>query len=310
MAGLGAPRRPRCRHRLTGVSEPLQARYDRFLREVPRGTVTIGGVRWQWYDQGGGPLALVILPGAVGGADGFFLLFQELAADIRVIGLDLPYVDDAAAAMDQMDALLEGRGVERAIFLGASYSGLFVQAYARRYPNRTRALILSHTGALDPARAQRQRVNARRAARIPLVVLRGLLRLLVRMLLRRVAEKRFWTAHYDGVLAALTRDHLVSRYRLEAGIEELEGPRWRGPVLVIHSDNDAIAKPREPGVFTIKTTDASGAPVKAQVSLAVVDEAVFAVKPDETPDPVRFFYRREYSRVSTSFSRAYAVPML
>lgn len=68
----------------------------------------------------------------------------------------------------------------------------------------------------------------------------------------------------------------------------------------------AVAKPREPGVFTIKTTDAAGAPVRAQVSLAVVDEAVFAVKPDETPDPVRFFYRREYSRVSTSFSREYS----
>ncbi len=43
----------------------------------------------------------------------------------------------------------------------------------------------------------------------------------------------------------------------------------------------AVAKPRDPGVFTIKTTDAAGAPVTAQVSLAVIDEAVFAVKPDE-----------------------------
>jgi pimeloyl-ACP methyl ester carboxylesterase len=227
------------------VPEPLAARYDRFLRDVPRGAQTIGGVTWQWYDQGSGPLALVVLPGAVGGADAFFVLFQELAADIRVIGLDLPYVDDAPGAMDQMDALLEGRGVARAIFLGASYSGLFVQAYARRYPARTRALILSHTGALDPERAERHRTNARRAACIPLFVLRGLLRLLVRVLLRRVPEKHYWNAHYSGVLSAITRDALVSRYRLGAGIETLGGQPWHGPVLVIHSDDDAIAKPRE-----------------------------------------------------------------
>ncbi len=65
------------------------------------------------------------------------------------------------------------------------------------------------------------------------------------------------------------------------------------------------AKPQEPGVFTLSVKDASGAPVNAQVSLGVIDEAVYAVRPDNTPDPVRFFHRREYSRVSTSFSRDY-----
>ena len=43
----------------------------------------------------------------------------------------------------------------------------------------------------------------------------------------------------------------------------------------------------------------------AQVSLGVIDEAVYAIRPDDTPDPVRFFYRREYSRVGTTFSRDY-----
>lgn len=66
-----------------------------------------------------------------------------------------------------------------------------------------------------------------------------------------------------------------------------------------------VAKPQEPGVFTVSVTDAGGAPVSAQVSLGVVDEAVYAIRADDTPDPVRFFYRREYSRVNTSFSRDY-----
>ena len=45
--------------------------------------------------------------------------------------------------------------------------------------------------------------------------------------------------------------------------------------------------------------------MRAQLSLAVIDEAVFAVRADDTADPVRFFHRREYSRVGTSFSREY-----
>lgn len=81
-------------------------------------------------------------------------------------------------------------------------------------------------------------------------------------------------------------------------------PTARGVQVAIVPEQ-AVARPRDPGVFTIRTTDAGGAPVRAQVSLAVVDEALFAVKPDDTPDPLRFFYRREYSRVGTQFSRDY-----
>lgn len=68
----------------------------------------------------------------------------------------------------------------------------------------------------------------------------------------------------------------------------------------------ALSKPREPGVFTIRTLDNAGNPVRAQVSVGVVDEAVYGVKPDTTPDPLRVFYRNEYSRVSTQFSRNYS----
>lgn len=67
----------------------------------------------------------------------------------------------------------------------------------------------------------------------------------------------------------------------------------------------AVSRPRDPGIFEVAVTDAGGQPVRAQVSLAVIDEAVYGVKPDTTPDPVRFFYRRDYARVSTTFSSSY-----
>lgn len=67
----------------------------------------------------------------------------------------------------------------------------------------------------------------------------------------------------------------------------------------------AVSKPRDPGVFEVQVADANGQPVRAQVSLAVIDEAVYGVKADDTPDPVRHFYRREYSRVATTFSSSY-----
>ncbi len=70
--------------------------------------------------------------------------------------------------------------------------------------------------------------------------------------------------------------------------------------------NQAVSRPRQPAAFTVKVEDGSGHPVRAQVSLGVIDEAVYGVRPDQTEDPLRFFYRREYSRVGTEFSRDYS----
>jgi alpha-2-macroglobulin len=68
----------------------------------------------------------------------------------------------------------------------------------------------------------------------------------------------------------------------------------------------AISRPQEGGLFTVRALDADGRPVRAQVSVGVVDEALYGVRPDTTPDPVRFFHRLAYSRVATQFSREYA----
>ncbi len=67
----------------------------------------------------------------------------------------------------------------------------------------------------------------------------------------------------------------------------------------------AVYRPGQPGRFTIRTLDAAGQPVPAQVSVGVVDEAVYGVKAETTPDALRVFYRTEYSRVSTDYSRQY-----
>jgi 3-oxoadipate enol-lactonase len=228
------------------VSEDLDARYARFIRGVPRRTRTIDGVPWTWVDTGPGGTALVVLPGAVGSAVLFFVLFEELSSTLRVIGVDVPYVADAAQTLRQLDSLLRDEGVEHAIFLGASFSGLLVQAYARAFPARTRALILSHTGTLDPARVAKERANTRRAAKIPAAVLRGVLRLVVRLLVRRTGERDFWIRRYDEALAPLTREAMVSRYALAASLDELPAPpAWTGDVLIIHSDNDRVTKPRD-----------------------------------------------------------------
>jgi len=101
------------------VNDSLEHRYKRFRENVPVRTETLDGVRWRWFEQGHGARAVVILPGAVGGADLFFLLSEILSPHVRVLGIDLPYVEDADALMTQLAALLRGRGLLPGGLLGA-----------------------------------------------------------------------------------------------------------------------------------------------------------------------------------------------
>jgi alpha-2-macroglobulin len=101
-------------------------------------------------------------------------------------------------------------------------------------------------------------------------------------------------------VAFLSKDKL---YRAE---RKIKVPAVSRQLHVSLTAEKAVSKPREPGRFLLKATDANGAPVKGQFSLAVIDEAVYGVKPDTTPDPLQFFYQRAYSRVGTQFSREYS----
>jgi alpha-2-macroglobulin len=101
-------------------------------------------------------------------------------------------------------------------------------------------------------------------------------------------------------IAFLSKDRL---YRAERRVKV---PATSRQLQVSLTAEQAVAKPRQPGRFLLKAVDDKGTPVRAQFSVAVIDEAVFGVKADDTPDPLRYFYQRTYSRVGTQFSRDYS----
>ena len=57
--------------------------------------------------------------------------------------------------------------------------------------------------------------------------------------------------------------------------------------------------------YTLTAQDAAGHPVSAELSLGVVDEAIYAVRPDSVQPPEKVFYAREWDRVFTQFSTTY-----
>jgi hypothetical protein len=64
-------------------------------------------------------------------------------------------------------------------------------------------------------------------------------------------------------------------------------------------------RPNDKVNYTISTRNAAGAPVSAEVSLGVVDEAIYAIRPDATTPPDKVFYAPHWDEVQTQFSTEY-----
>jgi uncharacterized protein YfaS (alpha-2-macroglobulin family) len=62
--------------------------------------------------------------------------------------------------------------------------------------------------------------------------------------------------------------------------------------------------PGEAATYTVSTQTVAGKPVPAEVGLGVVDAAVYAIQPDQTPDIEGYFYSGQDIRIQTDFSFA------
>ncbi len=64
-------------------------------------------------------------------------------------------------------------------------------------------------------------------------------------------------------------------------------------------------QPGEAASYTIKASDSAGKPIAAEFSLGVVDEAIYAIKPEVAGSIMNAFYGKVYSQVSTETSLTY-----
>lgn len=61
-------------------------------------------------------------------------------------------------------------------------------------------------------------------------------------------------------------------------------------------------RPGDPVKIAVRTRNSAGQPVSAEVALSVVDEAIYALSPDSTPDPYGFYWGMRGNPIVTSMS--------
>ncbi len=119
----------------------------------PRQMISVNGRSLTYRETGSGP-ALILLHGIGSNSGSFENQLANLADRFRLIAWDAPgyggsdplAIERPAPAdyADHLAAALDALGIERADILAHSFGALVAAAFARRHPDRTGRLILSH----------------------------------------------------------------------------------------------------------------------------------------------------------------------
>lgn len=227
----------------------LQEQLDAFRAAAPIRRLSKDGVDWRYRVYGAGTQGLLLLPGAVGDGEAFFTLAPLLSNTHRLIAIAYPRVGSLIGLLDGLRTVLDCEGIGSTDIVGGSFGGLVAQAFLRRFPQRTRRVVLSASGPAQVERAATNQQWSHRVGWLPAAVSRALLRAIVRVALKKVtAERRFWRGFYFDAIAATSRDDLVARYALSADIDAHGPPslaalqEWHGDILILEGDSDKIAR--------------------------------------------------------------------
>ncbi|MEO5923506.1 MAG: MG2 domain-containing protein [Bryobacteraceae bacterium] len=103
------------------------------------------------------------------------------------------------------------------------------------------------------------------------------------------------------VTAQFVRDGTIHR-----GTKYVRVPAEEHALHIALATDKPQYRPGDTAVYSLEVTDNLGKPVPhAELSLGVVDEAIYAIRRDTTQDPLQYFFGREYNSVFTEDSLNY-----
>jgi pimeloyl-ACP methyl ester carboxylesterase len=121
-----------------------------FEKDFPYQNITVGRANFSYVLAGQveNP-AIVLLCGGMNYSRMWHEYVRKLSQSYRVLTFDYPKeLDTVYEARDAIAELMEKLGIERAIFVGASFGGFMAQLIAEKYPEKVRGLGLFATSAL------------------------------------------------------------------------------------------------------------------------------------------------------------------
>jgi pimeloyl-ACP methyl ester carboxylesterase len=220
----------------------------------------VDGAEWEYISCGRGEQTLLLLPGGLSVGESTFPLITDFEKEYRIIAPSYALSLTMTGLCDGIAHILETESVNQAHVFGGSYGGLVAQYFVRKYPDKARSLILSHTFLMTPKFEKPLKIAdklflvAPRSLFAPLLKLRFNKILLSTLRAAKHPEFEFWRAYLNEAIASnRLKDVAVRQNKVLLDLarqpqftpEDLTG--WRGRILIIDSDDDPAisAKDRE-----------------------------------------------------------------
>ncbi len=229
---------------------PLAERYAAYCAACPLQHAAVAEYCWPY--RIGGPTnapAVLLLPGALGRPETGFEYAEALQTTFRVVAPGYPKTAKTMADLANGAAqLLRGLGVARAHVVGGSFGGLVAQATVDRFPQSVNKMVLSDTSPPVPTRALWMRAAGQIIRALPARMVRAALGLGVRRYVAHLPPdaRRFWLAHFDEMLAQLTKAEVESRARAWAEFDAAPAPHNATPcpkTLILCAESDRTVSP-------------------------------------------------------------------
>jgi pimeloyl-ACP methyl ester carboxylesterase len=220
----------------------------------------VDGAEWEYISCGRGEQTLLLLPGGLAVGESAFPLITAFEKEYRIIAPSYALSLTMTGLCDGIAHILETEGVNQAHVLGGSYGGFVAQYFVRKYPDKARSLILSHTSVVTPKFEKPLQI----ADKLSRVLPRSLFAPLFKLRLNQIflstlraakhPEFEFWRAYLNEAVASNRLNEVAvhqNRVLLELARQPQFSPEdleeWRGGILIIDSDNDPAisAKDRE-----------------------------------------------------------------
>jgi pimeloyl-ACP methyl ester carboxylesterase len=229
--------------------ERLEA-FQSFRQEFPYIDLVQGGVAWSYLTGGQGDVPLLLLSGALTVPDISWTTIAGMAALRRVIVPAYPPVATMDALVKGIAAILDHEGIKQVDVMGGSYGGFVAQVFVRRYPQRVRSLVLSHTQAPYAETASRMRRFSSLLRWMPMGWVRRMLRRMFRSIMPDWSEETACLlAIYDELIgyALSKRDVVAIMTRMADFSERSYAPDdladWPGKVLLLFGESDRATPP-------------------------------------------------------------------
>ncbi len=238
--------------RVATASSELAAQLRAFRQSHAYTRRTIGGADWEYIVCGRGPEALLLLPGGISTGESLFRHIVELEGEFRIVAPSYAAVGTMRELSDGLAAILHAENISAAHVVGGSYGGLVAQAFTFHHPQRTRSLVLSHTGGPDPRRGSILKIMLKLFGILPSGWMKAAFRAKIRSLLRHPqlehAERQFLEAYLAENLALLSPQALDMAYArvVDFCLHYLaQQPVWNGATLILESDDDPAVRPQD-----------------------------------------------------------------